>query len=104
MIGLSFLASRSIVHNALDDFMREHTSGNITDREKQILEYLNSQLQASDKSSSKKCPECQNYFHTLRINNVDIDCCKNCESLWFDPGELKIIMKSIKIRSFIQID
>ena len=94
MIGLSFLASRSAVHNALDDFMRDQIADNITDREKQILEYLNNQLQSIEKSSSKKCPECKNHFHILRINNVEIDCCKNCESLWFDPGELQILMNT----------
>lgn len=94
MIGFSFLASRSMVQTAMENFMREQTSGNITDREKQILEYLNNQLPSSKKSSSKKCPECHNYFHVLRINIVEIDCCKNCESLWFDPEELKIIMNT----------
>ena len=91
MIGFSFLAGRSAVQNAMEDFMREQASDNLTDKEKQVLEHLNNQLRTSEKSSSKRCPECRSYFHILRINNVEIDCCKSCESLWLDPGELRII-------------
>ena len=94
MIGLSFLASRSMVHKAMDGFIREQMSENLSDREKNILESLNSQLQTCEESSSKKCPECQEYFHILLINNVEIDFCKNCESLWFDPRELQMVMET----------
>jgi len=94
MIGLSFLASRVIVQKALENFMRDQMADNISDREQKILKALENQLQSSDESSSNKCPECQNNSHILRINNVEIDCCKNCESLWFDPGELQIIMNT----------
>jgi hypothetical protein len=85
MIGLGFLASRAMIDGALRDLVREQMSGNLTDPEKEILDSLNKQLQTSEKSSSKKCPECQDNFHVLLINSVEIDCCKRCESLWFDP-------------------
>lgn len=92
MIGLGFLASRAMIEGALRDLVREQMSGNLTDQEKEILDFLNKQLQKSKKSSSKKCPECQNNFHVLIINSVEIDCCKTCESLWFDPKELRMVM------------
>ena len=94
MIGLSFLARRSMVQKALDDFMSDQIADNISNREQKILEVLDNRLKSSKEISSKKCPECQNYFHILRIYNVEIDCCKNCESLWFDPGELQITMNT----------
>ena len=56
MIGLGFLAGRSMVQNALDDFMRNQMADNLSDREKKILEILHNKLQSSEKGSSKKCP------------------------------------------------
>jgi hypothetical protein len=40
MIGFSFLAGRSAVQNAMENFMREQASDNLTDKEKQMLEHL----------------------------------------------------------------
>lgn len=94
MMALSFLAGRSMVQKAMYELMRDTMAANLSDREKQILELLNNQLQDSEQSSSKKCPECGNYFYILHINNVEIDCCKKCDSLWFDPGELQILMNT----------
>ncbi len=94
MIGLSFLASRSMIDKAMGDLMRSQMSANLSDAEKKILDSLNNQLQTSEKSSSKKCPECHNHFHILHIKNVEIDCCKQCESLWFDPRELQMVMNT----------
>ena len=94
MIGFGFLASRSLIDGAMGDFVRKQIAGNITDTEKAILESLNSQLQTSEKSSSKKCPECHSHFHIVQIGTVEIDCCKRCESLWFDPRELRMVMNT----------
>ena len=94
MISLGFLASRAMINGAMRDFFRKQMSGNLTDAEKEILDSLKKQLQTSEKSSSKKCPECQDKFHVLLINSVEIDCCKRCESLWFDPKELRMVMNT----------
>ena len=94
MIGFGFLASRALIDGAMGDLVRDQMAGNLTEREKEILNSLNDQLQTSELSSSKKCPECHDQFHIVHINNVEIDCCKRCESLWFDPKELRMIMNT----------
>ena len=94
MIGLGFLASRAMIDGAMKDLVSEQMSGNLTDSEKEILNSLKKQLYTSEKRGSKKCPECQGQFNVLQINNVEIDCCKRCESLWFDPHELRMIMNA----------
>ena len=94
MLGLGFLASRTAVNGALDNHLRKQLSDNVTDHEKKILKSLQNQLETSEISSSKKCPECRAQFHILHIDNVEIDCCKNCEGLWFDPRELQMVMNT----------
>ena len=63
MIGLGFLASRAMIDGAMRDFFRKQMFGNLTDPEKELLDSLKKQFQTSEKSSSKKCPECQDNFH-----------------------------------------
>ena len=94
MFGLGFLASRVLMDKAIEDFSRELSADFLTDQEKQIVESLQNQLETSKESNSKKCPECHDYFHILHINNVEIDCCKTCEGLWFDPHELQMTMNT----------
>ena len=94
MIGFGFLASRAMIDDAFNKLIGEQSADNLTEREKQILDSLNKQLQTSEKSSSKRCPECNDYFNIIYINKVEIDCCKKCESLWFDPKELQMVMKT----------
>ena len=94
MIGFGLLASRLLIDDAMKKIVNDYSSDNLTDREKKILDTLNNQLPTSKKSSSKKCPECNEYFNILHINNAEIDCCKKCEGLWFDPNELQIVMKT----------
>ena len=94
MIGFGFLSSSVFVEKAMNDMVQKEADWNLTEKEQKILNFLNDQLQNSVKSSSRQCPECQDYFHVLQINNIEIDCCKKCESLWFDPKELQIVMNT----------
>ena len=94
MSGLGFLASRAMIDRAIRDLVREQMSGNLTVTEKEVLDSLNKQLQTSEKSSTRNCPECQDSFYILRINSVEIDCCKRCESLWLNPRELRVLMNN----------
>ncbi len=94
MIGFGFLAGRAMIEGAMRNIGREQVSGNLTVREKEILDSLNRQLQAGGKRSVRKCPECEDFFRLLLIYNVEIDCCQQCESLWFDPRELRMIMNT----------
>lgn len=94
MIGLGFLASRAMIDGAIRDLAKDQISGNLTDSEKEILKSLKNQLQISERSSSKKCPECHVNFHILLLNSVEVDCCIRCEILWFDPKELRMVMNT----------
>ena len=53
MIGFGFLASRSMIENAMGDLISEQVAENLTDREKVILESLQSQLKTCEISSSR---------------------------------------------------
>lgn len=94
MINFGFLAARSMMDGAMKNLVRDQVSDNFTDREKKIVESLENQLPTSERSSSKKCPECNEFFHIVHLDKVEIDCCKKCESLWFDPNELRMVMKT----------
>ena len=37
-----------------------------------------------------KCPDCQSTMSAKKRNGVELDWCRGCPSLWFDPGELEI--------------
>jgi Zn-finger nucleic acid-binding protein len=82
------LAFRFLVSKTNDSFTE------ISESEKKVIDSLNSQLQTCEITSSKKCPKCSEKFYILNLNDVEIDCCKKCESLWFDPDELKMVMNA----------
>jgi Zn-finger nucleic acid-binding protein len=82
------IAFRFLVNAINDEFTQ------LSDTEKKVLESLNKQLQSREICSSKKCPSCNEKFFVVHLNNVEIDCCKKCESLWFDPEELKLVMNA----------
>jgi len=46
--------------------------------------------------STKKCPECDNHFRLVVVDNVEIDVCNFCMGCWFESDELKEIVETNK--------
>ena len=49
-----------------------------------------------------QCPLCREPLRLVIENNVDIDVCDGCHSIWLDPGEIDTIAKGndFSIRNF----
>lgn len=57
---------------------------------RQLIEEISTQLVSPDrKVSSIRCPECDEHFLLIALDGQEIDFCPNCNSFWFDAGELK---------------
>lgn len=105
--GLTFIAAASKSDSArrweaeerarrirLDRYHRltllEHE--NLTSAERAVLVSIARQLEDPNLSeSSKDCPECGRPFLLVNVKNLEIDCCRFCHGIWFDPGELQML-------------
>ncbi len=34
-----------------------------------------------------KCPKCDNVMQKVSVEDIEVDCCGNCEGIWFDLRE-----------------
>ncbi len=62
---------------------------NLTSDERAVLKSIEEQLAGNEPgASARACPECKQPFEVVAVRDVEIDCCRGCRSIWFDPGEL----------------
>lgn len=48
------------------------------------------------------CIRCNEEMIILELNQIEIDCCPNCQGIWFDAGELDLLYEDKnEIPSFI---
>ena len=40
------------------------------------------------------CPVCKYYMIVIEYHNTELDYCHNCKGVWFDSGELELLLKS----------
>jgi Zn-finger nucleic acid-binding protein len=40
------------------------------------------------------CPVCNYDMLVVEYNNIELDYCNNCKGVWFDSGELELLLKS----------
>lgn len=70
---------------------------NISIQDKDLAQKINNILKNNPSTSTvKKCPECDKPFIELPFDNIKIDYCPRCSSLWFDNGELASIVNTSK--------
>lgn len=43
-----------------------------------------------------QCPVCKNSMVILELDKVEIDYCPYCKGIWFDSGELELLIESSK--------
>jgi len=48
-----------------------------------------------------KCPVCSNNLSRRRIQLVEIDICPYCKGIWFDSGELSVVVRELSAREEI---
>jgi Zn-finger nucleic acid-binding protein len=40
------------------------------------------------------CPVCKHHMLVVEYHNVELDYCNNCRGVWFDSGELELLLRS----------
>jgi Zn-finger nucleic acid-binding protein len=43
------------------------------------------------------CPACKTDMIVVEYNKVELDYCTNCHGVWFDSGELELLLKSMSL-------
>jgi uncharacterized protein len=43
------------------------------------------------------CPVCKNSMLVIERDRIELDHCSNCGGIWFDSGELELLLSSLKI-------
>jgi Zn-finger nucleic acid-binding protein len=41
-----------------------------------------------------RCPVCKHHMIVVEYHNIELDHCDNCKGVWFDSGELELLLKS----------
>lgn len=63
------------------------------------LSDLYHRLEAKTKEKRRKCPICQDKMHKAQLGTdpqIIIDACRRGDGLWFDGGELHLLMTQLK--------
>lgn len=45
------------------------------------------------------CPTCKSSMIVVEHSNTELDYCTNCHGVWFDSGELELLMESMELES-----
>jgi Zn-finger nucleic acid-binding protein len=48
------------------------------------------------------CPVCRQSMLDIEYNNIELDYCEKCKGVWFDAGELEVLLESEKPDVFIK--
>ncbi len=45
------------------------------------------------------CPVCKSDIIVVEYNKIELDYCTDCQGVWFDSGELELLLESINLES-----
>ena len=45
------------------------------------------------------CPTCKSDMMVVEYNKIELDYCTNCQGVWFDSGELELLLESMNLES-----
>lgn len=45
------------------------------------------------------CPTCKSHMIVVEHNKIELDYCTNCKGVWFDSGELGLLLRSMGLES-----
>ncbi len=43
------------------------------------------------------CPACKSDMIVVEYNSIELDYCNDCHGVWFDSGELELLLKSVSL-------
>ena len=43
------------------------------------------------------CPKCKSDMIVVEHSNIELDYCTNCQGMWFDAGELELLLESMSL-------
>ncbi len=98
----SELLSKTDAHLAHPSYFREkgrahklrmaQQQQHMNERKRKILAEIQEQINSPHTTFSKlHCPECDNPFHRVMIEEQELDYCRHCASCWLFPHELSTI-------------
>ena len=44
-----------------------------------------------------KCPTCKKLMIVVEHENIELDYCLNCSGIWFDAGELELLLETMRV-------
>lgn len=47
------------------------------------------------------CPTCKSDMIVVEHNKIELDYCTNCQGVWFDSGELELLLESMSLDLFL---
>lgn len=88
-----------------DDSGYDRESRYIREKEAEQREELRKEREVAKKAQEKeahwmKCPKCGSDMEEKELDNVMIDQCTECQGIYFDAGELELVMKREESKSF----
>ncbi|MDY6893749.1 MAG: zf-TFIIB domain-containing protein [Chloroflexota bacterium] len=48
-----------------------------------------------------KCPACSNLMIVVEHEKIELDYCVNCSGVWFDAGELELLLETMQLEGSI---
>jgi hypothetical protein len=48
-----------------------------------------------------KCPACGDLMIVVEHENIELDYCVNCSGVWFDAGELELLLETMELEGTI---
>ena len=49
------------------------------------------------------CPVCKSDMIAVEHNKIEIDYCTSCDGIWFDSGELELLLESVNPEGSVQL-
>lgn len=46
------------------------------------------------------CPACQHAMVIVEHENIELDYCTNCKGVWFDSGELELLLEAAELENY----
>ena len=69
-------------------------------REKLASDRASLQEEEMKKAHWMKCPKCGHDLRDIELSGIKVDKCDSCEGMFFDAGELELLIKAQKPEGF----
>ncbi len=73
----------------------------IEQRRKELDAKKNEMPVQSDNPGWMKCPKCASHMEEIELMRIKVDKCTQCAGIYFDNGELQILLESKEPKGFL---